>query len=331
MSLTSGEPGDAAATHLQEGSVPGEGLDALHVEHLFGPVTLHGSDSPDIHWRMRHGAPAESEAPQEIQVLAERRGGKLHLRVLVSRDDASPLSSAPTLEVEVPRRLALRCDSANGALQVDGMHARTKLRSANGGVGLRDHQGDYEITSINGPVDVARTRGEGEVRLTNGLLVAESWEGRLALKSIHGSAEIRQGRGRLRAEVSTGDLTVTDVEGNVKVQTSVGSVRLRNVRGSQVVARTHTSGDVTAEMPVLPGARIELRAATGNVQLQVPPEAEARIEMHTRSGRLSCSLPLTDVEKTPHSVAGTLRSTEAFVRLESLLGDVELGEVPHGD
>ncbi|MFM1919005.1 MAG: hypothetical protein RLZZ303_639 [Candidatus Hydrogenedentota bacterium] len=132
------------------------------------------------------------------------------LRVRVLEDE---LHAAPDLSVHIafkaPRETALRLESGDGALRVEGVRSGVELRTGNGAIVAEDIAGDVRAASGNGRILLARISGSAHARTENGAIETEALEGVADLKSTNG-AIVATGAGAhsLRCHTANGGIRV---------------------------------------------------------------------------------------------------------------------------
>lgn len=138
------------------------------------------------------------------------------------------------LAIEVPSQARVAAQSANGDIEVRGLHADQQIRTASGEVRLHDAAGDVVVESVSGDVAV-ELDGTAAV----------------GVKSVAGDVSIGGGRvERLALTTTSGDIRVaSDLgAGPHTISTLSGDAALATGSGVRVTART-LSGDISSDLP----------------------------------------------------------------------------------
>jgi hypothetical protein len=304
VSVSSGGDDNVHRTQ-QHGEFDAARASEIFIDHPFGDVTIEAVDGDTVRWRLE----AEFRGPQsdverQAALQASAPDERIVLKTTLSAPPDGTFSARVQLHIEAPARLDTRCETANGTLVLRGLQARARLRNANGRVDVSQHHGALEVVALNGEVILQECDGETEVRQQHGSLRATGLNGALSASTQNGNVDIQHSRARLRLEVGT------------------GQVRLDGIESSHIKALCNVTGNIEARMASAQYERIELRATTGNVRLTLAPDSGGHLSMGTGSGRLECQPILSDMQRSPQGLSGTLGPGSGDIVLGTTLGNI---------
>jgi DUF4097 and DUF4098 domain-containing protein YvlB len=132
--------------------------------------------------------------------------------------------------------------------------------------------------------------------------------------------------GDIKVESASGDVRIEDVSGTVHASTASGDVSISNVKGP--VNASSASGDLDVRIARLEGSnRMAFSTASGDVSVKVPANLDAEIEMSSVSGSLHTDFPI-EIHEQDHGsgsqARGRLGNGTSHVSLSSASGDVSL-------
>lgn len=180
----------------------------LKVDTLSGRIEVSaGSDNVvDVRAQLRDVRRVEYEAIQsgdEIIVTAEQK----HSWWFPAGNTAADIY------VTVPAGTALRLDTSNGDIRVQGTTGGGILSTSNGAIALEEVQGDFEVNTSNGAIEVNGIRGSAALKTSNGRVTLNEASGEFNVKTSNGaitfSGELTPGgsnrlvtsNGRIEAEL----------------------------------------------------------------------------------------------------------------------------------
>jgi hypothetical protein len=152
-------------------------------------------------------------------------------------------------------------------------------------------------------IDAERT----SVKSVSGDLTLDGVRSDISAQTVSGDLESRHLTGALRFTTVSGDLTVVDG--------SSGSVRAETV-----------SGQVTLDLDLPSGGRIDLSSVSGDMTVRLPGGVGLGVDVTTMSGRLDSAFDGVSREKKPgrNSLRGQLGTGEGRLRAKTVSGDVTL-------
>jgi hypothetical protein len=164
-----------------------------------------------------------------------------------------------------------------------------------------------ELGVVSADAVVSGITADTKVKSVSGNVTLDGLNADISAQTVSGDLETRRVQGKLRFTTVSGDLTVVD-----------GS-------SSQVKAET-VSGDVTLDLDVAPGARLDLNSVSGDVTLRLPESAGLQVEAKTLSGSLDSAFAGVIREGKPGraTMRGSLGSGEGFLQAKTVSGDITL-------
>jgi Putative adhesin len=145
------------------------------------------------------------------------------------------------------------------------------------------------------------------------------------VKSVSGDVTLEGLRADISAQTVSGDLETRSLEGSLRFTTVSGDLTVVDGSSSQVKAET-VSGDMTFDLDVPPGARLDLSSVSGDVTLRLPESASLQVEAKTMSGSLDSAFPGVTRDGKPgrSTLRGNVGSGEGFLQAKTVSGDVTL-------
>jgi lia operon protein LiaG len=147
-----------------------------------------------------------------------------------------------------------------------------------------------------------------------------------ALSTASGDIEVGGVTGDVKVDSASGDVLIKDVSGTIHASTASGDVSINNVKGP--VSASSASGDVEVQISRLEGTnRMAFSTASGDVSVKLPGNLDAEIEISSISGSIHTDFPIEiqEPEHGPGSHArGRLGSGATHLSLSSASGDVSL-------
>ena len=201
--------------------------------------------------------------------------------VVVAAHRTEPHARMPRLVVSVPGHVGrLSVETSGGGVEAAGFRCPTALKTAGGGIRVRDHgQGELEARTAGGGIDVVGTPRTLEAHTAGG------------------SVRFKGETGALDAKTAGGSINVDGVRltsGAHRAKTAGGSVNVRLTRDSSVAIEAATSaGHINVDLPgaqgehsgsrIAPryqgqyngsGASLELRTVGGSINVSLAQEAQ---------------------------------------------------------
>jgi len=267
--LTSGGKAKAVRTQTLTMPIPASG--SLSVQNRNGEIKCVAAEVDAISVEAKitvYGPTVEdAEANLElVEIMADENGRSGDLTVTYPPG----VSGTTSLTITLPRELALKLSSSNGAIDVTGVVGGVNAKSSNGAIRIVEASGDITVDSSNGGVAV------GGQDLSN-----------LSIKTSNGAIGL------------SGSL----VPGDHNVSTNNGAVEVVIVGGvTDVTAKTGNGKIVNDRTRVKSGQTVRLGEASGD------DSAVSRMKVQTSNGAVRFSLVQPETATDDISVDGTTES-----------------------
>ncbi|MDQ1618914.1 MAG: hypothetical protein QOE19_1483 [Actinomycetota bacterium] len=256
------------------------------------------------------------DTPQSLDLEGVRR---LNVRLVAGSVDVvgsseGAESGAAHLEVsqvEGPLQVTLEGDTltiAHERLTWGGLFDWGGNRRATAVVSVSVPEGcPVELGVVSADAVVSGITAATKVKSVSGDVTLDGLRADISSQTVSGALETRHLHGDLHFTTVSGDLTVVD-----------GS-------SSQVKAET-VSGDVTLDLDVQPGARLNLSSVSGDVTMRLPESVSLQVDVKTLSGHLTSAFDGVRSESKPgrSTLRGSLGSGDGFLQAKTVSGDVTL-------
>ena len=145
------------------------------------------------------------------------------------------------------------------------------------------------------------------------------------VKSVSGNVTLDGVNADISAQTVSGDLETRHLEGKLHFTTVSGDLTVVAGSTSQVKAET-VSGDMTLDLDVPPGARLDLTSVSGDVTLRLPESASLQVDAKTLSGSLDSAFSGVTRDGKPgrSTLRGNVGSGDGFLQAKTVSGDVTL-------
>lgn len=145
------------------------------------------------------------------------------------------------------------------------------------------------------------------------------------VKSVSGSVTLDGVNADISAQTVSGDLETRHLEGQLRFTTVSGDLTVVDGSSSRVKAET-VSGDITLDLDVAPGARLDLNSVSGDVTLRLPESASLQIEAKTMSGSLDSAFSgvTRDAKPGRSTLRGNVGSGDGLLQAKTVSGDVTI-------
>jgi hypothetical protein len=260
------------------------------LESLRGDIKITGTDASEITlggrklvraFEERLADVANRDTPIDISV----EGGTVIVRSHQDRADSRSRVTA-NLELSVPKGASVEATGTGGDFDISGLAGDVDLSSSSAGVRLQDIGGNVKIDTrrsdlirclnVKGGVDL---RGHGsDVELTK---IA----GQVSVNGDYtGSVSLRELGKPVRLASMRTQLAVEEVPGEIRLER--GSLNARNVIGP--IKLTAHSTDITFNGFT---EGLDLNVDRGDIELRPQTVPLGRIAIHARSGNIDVALP----------------------------------------
>lgn len=148
---------------------------------------------------------------------------------------------------------------------------------------------------------------------------------RTAVRSVSGDVTLDGVRSDISAQTVSGDLQTRRVAGSLSFSTVSGDLTV--VEGASDTVRAETvSGDVTLDVELGTGGRIDVTSVSGDVVVRMPASVGALVEVRTMSGSLDSAFDGLHSERKPGSakLRGQVGTGEGRFTAKTVSGDVTL-------
>jgi len=186
---------------------PAEGVENLIVENRNGGVQVHLWDQDRIQIHALKRTPFGGDELAKVNISAEV-DSNLTVRTVYRE---SPAQVSVDYTIQIPARLAaVRIDSSNGAIDLNGVAGDAYAATSNGRVQVHNVSGNVDARTSNGEVDIRNVGGTASVRTSNGRVVV------LNASALSG---IETSNGEIAAEILSlpGDITLRTSNGEINV------------------------------------------------------------------------------------------------------------------
>jgi DUF4097 and DUF4098 domain-containing protein YvlB len=130
----------------------------------------------------------------------------------------------------------------------------------------------------------------------------------------------------------SGDLETRQLSGTLKFTTVSGELTVAGGRTDRVKAET-VSGDLTLDLDVLSGGRVDVSSVSGDLTLRMPGYIGLSVDFKTMSGSLDSAFDGVRIERRPgkSTMQGTVGDGDVRLHAKTVSGDVTLLARPAAD
>ncbi len=148
---------------------------------------------------------------------------------------------------------------------------------------------------------------------------------RTAVKSVSGSITLDGVRSDITAQSVSGDLETRQLAGALRFTTVSGDLTVVDGSSDTVKAET-VSGDLTLDLHLQPGGRIDVSSVSGDVTVRMPETTGVQVDFTTMSGSLDSAFDgVSSVRKPGKSkLHGQVGSGDGRLSAKTVSGDVTL-------
>ena len=148
---------------------------------------------------------------------------------------------------------------------------------------------------------------------------------RTAVKSVSGDVTLDGVRSDITAQTVSGDLESRQLAGTLKFTTVSGELTVVDGRSDRVKAET-VSGDLTLDLDLLAGGRIDVSSVSGDLTLRMPDDVGMSIDVKTMSGDVESAFDGVSRERKPGKISmhGTIGNGDGRLNAKTVSGDVTL-------
>jgi hypothetical protein len=148
---------------------------------------------------------------------------------------------------------------------------------------------------------------------------------RTAVKSVSGDVTLDGVRSDITAQTVSGDLESRRLAGTLRFTTVSGDLTVVRGETDQVKAET-VSGDLTLDLDLLAGGRIDVSSVSGDLTVRMPETVGLTVDVKTMSGSLDSAFSGVQSERRPgkSSMRGTVGDGDGRLSAKTVSGDVTL-------
>lgn len=145
------------------------------------------------------------------------------------------------------------------------------------------------------------------------------------VRSVSGDVTLDNVRSVVKARTVSGELETRRLVGDLTFDTVSGDLAVAGGRTSRLSANS-VSGDLTLDIDVNEGAKVDLNSVSGDVTVRVGQEAGLDVNIHSTSGRLETAFDALATERKPGSkrLSGRIGDGGCRVKVNTVSGDVVL-------
>lgn len=123
-------------------------------------------------------------------------------------------SSSVSINLELPYRLKVECESMNGGIFVENITGGVVLETTNGGIKCENVSGGVEVETVNGGVSLNNIEGNTNAETVNGGLLAEfnkTTPDQVSLETVNGRVSVSF------ANAPNGTVHASTINGSLKI------------------------------------------------------------------------------------------------------------------
>ena len=270
--------------------VGGEAVRKLTISNPFGSVEVVAGEGPV-------SLETKTFLPGNTVDEARRLGVPVEVRSETTPEgeakiEVVPIKDTPVLDVMI-LDLKLKAPAAT-AVSIEVTAGEAKVSGITGGVEARGQSGKVTVSECKGSVTASTTAGD---------------------------LEIGNSSGAIEANTSSGALLMDDVSGAVTARTMDRMVNVAVTRSEKVVVRT-MSGTIDVKVKAPFSGQMEVRSKSGDIAVALPSRSNCRVRAMTNTGPITCTLPLSQVERAGPNVSGQLGAGRGYVEVSSDSGAI---------
>lgn len=205
---------------------------SFRIENQNGSIEVATWNEPNVKIVARKTA-ANEEGLKNLEIVVEGSGDEVSVRTIHRRQGWGWGSGGEvSYRVLLPAVARVRVTTANGGVDVSGIHGRVEAESVNGSVQVDDVEGEIEAETTNGNIRASYGQaadGTHRFETTNGsvrISLPPDAGGELDAETVNGSIEVafpttlvRSSRRHVRGHFGSGtsSIKVTTVNGSVQI------------------------------------------------------------------------------------------------------------------
>ena len=225
------------------------------------------------------------------ELIVERDGNDIIIKVKVSRRNARSISS--DLTIHVPENSSL------------------------------------EVAGVSADIEVSNVFGELRLHTVSGDMASDVYGSDVQIDTVSGDIELQGDNQDMRTEAATvsGDVEATSLAGSIEAESVSGDVEI--VNGSFERAQANTvSGDIVFHAELRNGGKLQIETINGEVDINFTGTVSARFDIETFNGDIRNCFGPEPVRASRYTPGQELNFTEgdgdSRVVIETLNGDITL-------
>lgn len=225
------------------------------------------------------------------ELIVERNGDNVIVKVKVPRRNARSISSA--LTIRIPENSSL------------------------------------EVSGVSADIEVANVLGELRLHTVSGDMTSEVYGSDVQMDTVSGDIELQGDNQDMRTEVASvsGDVEATSLAGSVEAGSVSGDIELVNGSFERAQAQT-VNGDIVFRAELRNGGKLQAETINGEVDINFTGTVSARFDIETFNGDIDNCFGPEPVRASRYTPGKELNFTEgggdARVVIETLNGDITL-------
>lgn len=175
-------------------------------------------------------------------------------------------------------------------------------------------------------VSVAVPRQCGvRLNVVSSTAVVAGFDGHTKVKSVSGDVTLDGLSGTVDAHTVSGALEAQMLSATLDFVTVSGDLTVVEATSDRIHGRT-VSGDLTADIALTQGGRLEFSSVSGNVTTRLPETTGARVTATSTSGKTTSGFDALQSERKPgrRSVSGTIGDGSGSIEVRTVSGDIHL-------
>ncbi len=183
--------------------------------------------------------------------------------------------------------------------------------------------------TVSADISVSGVLGEQRLGTVSGDVRTEAYDAPVRLKTVSGDGTIsgKGGKAAVSVDGVSGEIIATGIRGSYDGEVVSGELRIGLTAGERLVASS-ISGDIDAQVELMPTARVEMETVSGAIKLTMKPPVNAEFDLESFSGDIGVCFGPKARDKNRYGPGSELNfshgSGGARVSIETLSGDIRI-------
>ncbi|MFZ2508659.1 MAG: DUF4097 family beta strand repeat-containing protein [Steroidobacteraceae bacterium] len=183
--------------------------------------------------------------------------------------------------------------------------------------------------TVSADISVSGVLGEQRLGTVSGDARTEAHDAPVRLQTVSGDGTIsgKGGKAAVTVESVSGEIIATGIRGSYDGEVVSGGLTIGLEAGERLAASS-ISGDIDAQVELMPTARVEMETVSGTIKLTTKPPVNAEFELESFSGDIGVCFGPQARDKNRYGPGSELNfshgSGGARVSIESLSGDIRI-------